>query len=111
MRKEFKNILKEDLEIVAKLVQQETDKFFKREKRACVIFLIGDLGSGKTTFTKSLAKIIGIKEEIISPTFVLRKDYPNLIHIDGYRFEKGEEGQVLELFRELEKDKLIIIIE
>ena len=56
-----------------------------------VISLDGDLGAGKTTFTKSLAKGLEIKEEVSSPTFNILKCYFNgklpLYHIDAYRFE------------------------
>jgi len=55
-----------------------------------VLGLGGDLGSGKTTFTKYLAKYMGIKETISSPTFTLLKVYENklpLYHMDVYRLE------------------------
>lgn len=62
-----------------------------------VITLQGELGSGKTTFTKALAHRLGIVESVTSPTFVILKRYPipesasmpfaNLIHIDAYRAE------------------------
>ena len=41
-----------------------------------VIALVGNLGSGKTTFVKGLAKGLGVKDVITSPTFVLMKVYP-----------------------------------
>ena len=56
-----------------------------------VICLKGDLGAGKTTFVKGLAKALGIKKgyQVRSPTFTLVNEYPtrkgNLIHIDLYR--------------------------
>ncbi len=56
-----------------------------------VICLKGELGAGKTTFVKGLAKALGIKEgyQVRSPTFTLVNEYPtqkgNLIHIDLYR--------------------------
>lgn len=56
-----------------------------------IIFLKGNLGSGKTTFTQGLAKALGITERVNSPTFVIMKQYLNsplsLIHIDAYRLE------------------------
>lgn len=56
-----------------------------------VISLDGDLGAGKTTFTKSLAKGLKIEEEVSSPTFNILKCYFNgklpLYHIDAYRLE------------------------
>lgn len=66
---------------------------------ATVIGLHGDLGSGKTSFVQGVAKAFGIKDGVISPTFVLQKRYPlkdhfhfkNMIHIDAYRLEKADE--------------------
>ncbi|MEI6353020.1 MAG: tRNA (adenosine(37)-N6)-threonylcarbamoyltransferase complex ATPase subunit type 1 TsaE [Candidatus Nomurabacteria bacterium] len=111
MKKEFTNIKLEDLNKVATEVENLISVFLKKENRACVVFLNGDLGVGKTTFVKSLGEKLGIKEVVISPTFILRKDYGNLIHIDGYRFDNPGEGAVLELERELEEKNKIIIIE
>jgi len=70
-----------------------------KRSRALVISLEGDLGSGKTTFTKGFAEGLGIKDMIQSPTFVIMKiyrgnksdrsaknvTYKNLTHIDAYR--------------------------
>lgn len=59
-----------------------------------VIALTGDLGAGKTTFVQGFAKGLGIKDKIISPTFVLMRSHkiPKskkiLFHIDLYRLEK-----------------------
>ncbi|MDA3931597.1 MAG: tRNA (adenosine(37)-N6)-threonylcarbamoyltransferase complex ATPase subunit type 1 TsaE [Tenericutes bacterium] len=55
-----------------------------------IIGLSGDLGSGKTTFTKYLAKSMGIKDNLNSPTFTILKTYEgklNLYHMDVYRLE------------------------
>ncbi len=87
-------------------------------KRALVIALEGDLGSGKTTFIQGLAIKLGVKENVLSPTFVIQKDFPlsqkkykNLFHIDAYRLKKPEE--LLELgFNDLIKNpENIIVIE
>ena len=68
------------------------------DKTAKVIGLYGNLGAGKTAFTQELARELGIKEKVVSPTFVIMKKSPikghkfkTLIHIDAYRLEKGEE--------------------
>jgi tRNA threonylcarbamoyladenosine biosynthesis protein TsaE len=111
MNLEFKNIQEKDLSRVAEEVASFLEDFFKRENRACIIFLIGDLGAGKTTFTKVISKLLNEKDEVISPTFVLRKDYEKFIHIDGYRFEKEEEAKALELEHEINKKDLVIFIE
>lgn len=73
---------------------------------ATVVTLNGHLGSGKTTFTQSVARALGIAENITSPTFVIMKIYDipkgvglsqladkfkRLVHIDAYRLERGEE--------------------
>ena len=59
-------------------------------KEGMVILLQGDLGVGKTTFTKGLASGMGIKRNITSPTFTIMKVYHGkhtLYHIDAYRLE------------------------
>jgi len=66
-----------------------------KNEGASVLALHGDLGAGKTTLTKEIAKQFRIKEKIISPTFVIMKIYKinlnckfkKLIHIDAYRLD------------------------
>ena len=61
-----------------------------------VICLIGDLGSGKTVFTKGFAAALGIEDTITSPTFNIIKEYLNgelpLYHMDVYRLEETDES-------------------
>ena len=67
-----------------------------------VIALQGDLGSGKTTFVQGLAKTLGVKKKILSPTFILMRTYnlseskkfTKLFHLDLYRIDnsRGIEG-------------------
>ncbi len=57
-----------------------------------VIELVGDVGAGKTTFTRGLAEGLGVKEAISSPSFTISKAYAlptggNLVHYDFYRLE------------------------
>lgn len=58
-----------------------------------VLLLDGDLGAGKTTFTKGLAEGLGITRNIKSPTFTIIKEYLEgkipLYHMDIYRLEDG----------------------
>ena len=59
-----------------------------------VICFDGDLGAGKTTFTKGIAKALGIDEVVTSPTFTFMKEYEgriNLYHFDMYRVEEADE--------------------
>jgi tRNA threonylcarbamoyladenosine biosynthesis protein TsaE len=72
-----------------------------------VVLLYGDLGAGKTTLTKGIALGLGVKSNIVSPTFTLMQiykiqdtnniQYPiyNFVHIDTYRLE--DEKQLLEI--------------
>jgi len=56
----------------------------------CIIGLQGELGSGKTTFTKFLAKHLGVDETVNSPTFTILKIYQGILpiyHMDVYRLE------------------------
>ena len=59
------------------------------------ISLIGDLGTGKTTFTKGFARQLGIKDHVTSPTFKLISEYQGkkykLNHIDAYRMNGPED--------------------
>lgn len=61
-----------------------------------VICLIGELGCGKTVFTKGFAKALGIEENITSPTFNIIKEYDSgeapLYHMDVYRLEEADES-------------------
>lgn len=59
-----------------------------------IILLSGDLGAGKTTFTKGLAKALGISEVVTSPTFTFMKSYTGrltLYHYDMYRVTDSSE--------------------
>jgi tRNA threonylcarbamoyladenosine biosynthesis protein TsaE len=60
-----------------------------------VVTLEGDLGAGKTTFTKGLASGLGIKRNVNSPTFTIIKEYKGgrlpLYHMDVYRLEDADE--------------------
>lgn len=59
-----------------------------------VITLEGDLGAGKTLFTKGIAKGLGVKRMVTSPTFTIVKEYEGahpLYHMDVYRLEDSDE--------------------
>ena len=76
-----------------------------------VICLIGELGSGKTVFTKGFAGALGIDENITSPTFNIIKEYKSgemdLYHMDVYRLEGDTSELGLEEY--MKKDGVIII--
>src|SRR5699024_9375847 len=59
-----------------------------------VLTLNGNLGAGKTTFTKGFAKGVGVKRAVSSPTFTIIKEYRGripLYHMDAYRLEYSDE--------------------
>ena len=69
-----------------------------------IIFLRGDLASGKTTLTQAIAKNKGIKSDITSPTFSLQQCYGDgFFHYDLYRLEY-DEFMNMGLFEEFEKE-------
>ena len=78
---------------------EETQNLAKRLARniypGTTISLIGDLGAGKTTFTKGFARQMGIKDHVTSPTFKLISEYQGekyrLNHIDAYRMNGPED--------------------
>ncbi len=81
-----------------------------------ILGLVGNLGTGKTHFTKGLAEFYGIKKAITSPTFVLLKPYKiknkkNLIHIDCYRLDNPEELLAIGLNEFISNKNNIVVIE
>ncbi len=82
--------------------------------------LRGDLGSGKTTLVQSLAKLLGIKEQITSPTFVIMKNYilpksingiKEIVHVDAYRLRGAFDAETIGLSEYFERADILIIIE
>ena len=78
--------------------QEETfelgKSFAERLHGGEVVLLNGDLGAGKTTFSKGVACGLGIKDVITSPTFTLLNEYQGrlkLYHFDTYRLTKGSD--------------------
>lgn len=84
------------------------------------IGLIGNLGAGKTTFVQFLAKFLGVKETVNSPTFNIIKTYKiinlkskikNFIHIDAYRLNSPEELQALGVAEYFSDPQTVTVIE
>jgi tRNA threonylcarbamoyladenosine biosynthesis protein TsaE len=70
------------------------EKFGKLLQKGDIIGLYGELGSGKTAFTKGIAKALGIEEYVTSPTFTVVNEYYGslpLYHFDAYRIESADE--------------------
>lgn len=80
----------------------QTKRFAKKFAKSLVggetILLNGDLGAGKTTFTQFLARYLGVKDVVSSPTFNIVKEYEcehgrKVYHFDMYRLESADELQ------------------
>jgi len=102
--------------------QEETkkiaDTFAKTLVGGDVVFLEGDLGAGKTTFTQGVLESLGYTDPVRSPTFSIMNMYPvqnhsfsKVIHLDFYRFNSPEEVRALGLEEFLEDPKTIFLIE
>jgi tRNA threonylcarbamoyladenosine biosynthesis protein TsaE len=87
-------------------------------KNSVILALKGDLGGGKTTFLQGFAEGLGIKEKILSPTFIILKKFqiPNskykyFYHFDCYRIEKSKEVLKLGFKKLISNPKSIVAIE
>ncbi|MFW5780891.1 MAG: tRNA (adenosine(37)-N6)-threonylcarbamoyltransferase complex ATPase subunit type 1 TsaE [Bacillota bacterium] len=86
----------------------------KKLKGGEIITLEGDLGAGKTTFTKGLARALEVNEEILSPTFIMMREYKGkftIYHYDLYRITDEEELEELGIKENLYDDNSISVIE
>ena len=91
---DYKVITKDEYETIELAQNFEAEKFPNM-----VICLDGELGSGKTMFTKGIANALGIEETITSPTFTIIKEYEGelpLYHMDVYRLDGNTEGVGIE---------------
>lgn len=111
-----------------KLGNNLAEKILKTEplNKAFIIAFEGDLGGGKTTFLQGFAKGLGIREKILSPTFVIMKKFEiprekivhHLLstarwfyHIDCYRIRKPKELLDLGFKKIISDPKNIVVIE
>ena len=80
---------------------KDTNKFAKKFAKVLkggeVVLLGGDLGAGKTTFTKAVLKSLGVKDDVTSPTFTIMREYQGkkfkIYHFDMYRLGSGQEAK------------------
>ncbi len=94
-------------------------KFIDTPLEKCLIFLLsGELGAGKTQFTKGIAEKLDIKKIIKSPTFTIINEYDyqkgkhrkgKLIHIDTWRIQRFKELQQLGLKNYIKKNNIVVI--
>ena len=104
------------LEDTKKLGQELAKEILKRKGEASfVVFLDGDLGTGKTTLVKEIIFALGVKEKVKSPTFTIIEPYElnneNIYHVDLYRIIDPTELEIIGLREYLNESKAIIFIE
>ncbi len=110
-------IVKEESEL--ENVAREIIAMIPASLKSPVLALKGDLGAGKTALTKAIGRVLGIKENITSPTFVIMKSYEvsqhgrfsKLTHIDAYRIDDEVELTVIGLPQLLEDPTRLTVIE
>ncbi len=92
-------------------------KFASKIEGGGVVALFGELGAGKTTFVQGVAQGLGLKEKIISPTYILIRRYnlPKVgeyfYHIDLYRLENLAEVKDIGVEEILSEKGSIVLIE
>ncbi|WP_407539702.1 tRNA (adenosine(37)-N6)-threonylcarbamoyltransferase complex ATPase subunit type 1 TsaE [Deinococcus radiomollis] len=78
-----------------------------------LLFLEGELGAGKTTFSQGLALGLGFTDLVSSPTYALMQEYPTpqgrLLHVDAYRVRHPQELYEMDLERLVETARLSLI--
>jgi len=76
--------------------------------------LFGDLGGGKTTFLQGVAQALGIKERVLSPTFIISRDYltaegSRFYHFDWYRINNNDQARALGIKELFGSDNIVAI--
>ncbi len=74
-----------------------------------LIFLEGEVGSGKTTLVKGFAESLGIDDVITSPTYGYKKEYKGLVHYDLYLSKKMKKKEIKSLISEDLEDNIVVI--
>ncbi len=90
---------------MAKLISKSSEQtlefaeqYAKTLRPGDVVILDGEMGAGKTLFSKGVAMGLGIEEEVTSPTYAYMNDYDGrLFHYDCYRIESVEQAEQLGL--------------
>jgi tRNA threonylcarbamoyladenosine biosynthesis protein TsaE len=95
------------------LLESFAHEFAKTLKKGDVVYLHGDLGSGKTTFTQLLLKQLNYLKRVKSPTYAIYESYKlsnfELIHMDLYRLSCPEELFYLAIDEIFDEENIVII--
>ena len=89
---------------------QFAEEYAKTLNKNDVVLLDGDMGAGKTVFTKGVARGLGVTSEITSPTYAYMNDYDGVLyHYDFYRLNSGETALSLGLTDYFGGDNICLI--
>ncbi len=79
------------------------------------VCLLGDIGSGKTAFTKFVCKYLNVKEKVTSPSFVILNEYKSgelpVYHFDLYRLENEGIASIINELEEYSEGKILTFVE
>lgn len=99
-------------------IAREFVQMLKKGDSATVIALVGDLGSGKTSFSQFVGEALGVHDPIQSPTFLIEKIYElkrapweHMVHIDAYRLESEQELLDLGWEKIISRSENIVLVE
>ena len=113
-----KSIQSHSLQTTKRIAKELAKTIFKSPKgrEAFVLALKGELGAGKTSFVQGLARGFGIKENVLSPTFLIVKQYKlskqrTFYHIDCYRLKSPKELLSLEWKEIIQNPNNIVAVE
>ncbi|MDL1964066.1 MAG: tRNA (adenosine(37)-N6)-threonylcarbamoyltransferase complex ATPase subunit type 1 TsaE [Deltaproteobacteria bacterium] len=110
-------MINKQIQIITKSLDETQslgEKTGKHLEPGTVLALIGDLGSGKTTFVQGLARGLDVPDDyyITSPTYTLINEYPgryHLFHVDLYRIENHADFDDIGLYEILRNDGIVAI--
>ncbi len=102
------------IEFISKSVEETEDfaeDFSKNLNGNEIIAMYGDLGAGKTAFTRGLARGLGVEENVTSPTFAIVNEYSGtcrLYHFDMYRIESWNDLYSIGFFDYIDNGVIVI---
>ena len=96
-----------------KIIAEEFANLIK--EKGCFVNLFGEIGAGKTAFVRLVAEVLGVKEKVTSPSFVILNEYHSssipIYHFDLYRLENVGVSTITEELREYSTGRKITFVE
>lgn len=119
------NSIEKTHDIAFQLVRELSEMKQKNKNEAACIALVGDLGAGKTTFVQGIARALGLKERVLSPTFLIMKRFDieehngevgnvpfgAVYHFDFYRLTDHNEALEVGFEEVLQNKNHLVVIE